>query len=75
MTTVSNPDARGIQSLIKALNLLLAGLDLMKQGFAVFDEELRLVICNPRFSQVRGYPQELCELGTPLDLPRGYEAV
>ena len=74
MTTVSNPDARGIQSLIKALNLLLAGLDLMKQGFAVFDEELRLVTCNPKFSQVRGYPQELCEPGTPLEALLRYNA-
>ena len=74
MTTVSNPDARGIQSLIKALNLLLAGLDLMKQGFAVFDEELRLVTCNPKFSQVRGYPQELCEPGTPLEALFRYNA-
>ncbi len=45
------------------LDLLLAGLDVMDQGFAVLDSELKLVACNPRFSEVRGYPPELCVPG------------
>ena len=57
---------RGIQSLVDELDLLLAGLDVMNQGFAVLNQDLRLVACNPRFSEVRGYPLELCVPGTHM---------
>jgi hypothetical protein len=57
---------RGIQSLVDELDLLLAGLDVMDQGFAVLNQDLRLVACNPRFSEVRGYPPELCVPGTHM---------
>ena len=65
-TRPSTPEPRGIQALVDDLDLLLAGLDVMNQGFAVLNSELRLVACNPQFPQVRGYPPELCVPGTHM---------
>jgi PAS domain S-box-containing protein len=45
---------------------LLAGLDLLSVGVGVFDRDLRLVGCNARFSELRGYPAALCRRGTPI---------
>ena len=42
---------------------LAAGLDEMTAGFAVFDDELRLLFCNARYSLIRGYPIALCKPG------------
>ncbi len=42
---------------------LAAGLDEMTAGFAVFDDELRLLFCNARYSLIRGYPVALCKPG------------
>ena len=56
----------GTGAVANALSLLLSGLDVMKQGFAVFDRELNLVACNPQFSKVRGYPPELCQPGVHI---------
>ena len=47
--------------------LLLSGLEIMEQGFAVFDSNLELVACNARFGEVRGYPSQLCQPGTPIE--------
>ena len=38
----------------------------MNQGFAILNDELKLVACNPQFSKVRGYPSELCVPGTHM---------
>ena len=46
--------------------MLLAGLDKIDVGFAVFDDRLRLLFCNARYRQIRGYPDELCQPGTSL---------
>ena len=46
--------------------LLLAALDLLSEGVGIFDRDLRLIACNARFSELRGYPKELCQLGTPI---------
>ena len=35
---------------------LAAGLDEISAGFAVFDENLKLVFCNARYPLIRGYP-------------------
>jgi adenylate cyclase len=43
-----------------------AGLDLLDQGIAIFDRDLRLTYCNRHFGQLRTYPPELCRPGTPL---------
>jgi PAS domain S-box-containing protein len=45
---------------------LSAGLDKINAGFAVFDENLRLVFCNSRYPLIRGYPIELCTPGVTL---------
>jgi C4-dicarboxylate-specific signal transduction histidine kinase/CheY-like chemotaxis protein len=45
----------------------LAALDLLGQGFAVFDRDLRLVVCNARFGLLRAIPEDLCRKGAPLE--------
>src|SRR5215210_4404895 len=45
---------------------LSAALDEISAGLAVFDENLRLVFCNSRYSLIRGYPIELCRPGVTL---------
>lgn len=44
----------------------LAALDLLGQGFAVFDRDLRLVACNAQFARLRAIPETLCTTGTAL---------
>ncbi len=38
----------------------------MSQGLCLFDAGQRLVICNERFREIYGYPEELVRPGTPL---------
>jgi PAS domain-containing protein len=45
---------------------LAAGLDEISAGFAVFDENLKLVFCNSRYPLIRGYPAALCKPGVEL---------
>lgn len=45
---------------------LAAGLDKISAGFAVFDENLKLVFCNSRYPLIRGYPAALCKPGVEL---------
>jgi C4-dicarboxylate-specific signal transduction histidine kinase len=50
-----------------AASAWLPALDLLGQGFAVFDTDLRLVVCNARFGILRAVPPSLCRPGTPLE--------
>jgi PAS domain S-box-containing protein len=45
---------------------LAAGLDEISAGFAIFDDNLRLVFCNARYPLIRGYPTGLCRPGIEL---------
>ena len=48
-------------------NLLVSALDRLDVGIGVFDASQKLVACNAPFGALRGYPPELCELGTALE--------
>jgi signal transduction histidine kinase/CheY-like chemotaxis protein len=50
-----------------AANGWLSALDLLGQGFAVFDAGLRLVACNARFGALRAVPAALCRPGAALE--------
>ena len=41
-------------------------IDAVSFGFGVFDEDLKLVICNKAFRTLRGYPPALCEPNTEI---------
>lgn len=43
-----------------------AALSNISQGLCLFDAEQRLVICNARFREIYGYPEQLVRPGTPL---------
>lgn len=45
--------------------LLLAGLDLIDQGFTLFDCDLKLVAGNRTFAKLLDFPEALLQLGTP----------
>jgi adenylate cyclase len=47
--------------------LLRLGLDALSFGFAVFDQDLKLVACNRAFRDLRGYPTALCQPGTEIE--------
>ena len=38
----------------------------MHEGFGVFDHDLRMMLCNQRFIEIRNYPSELCVPGVRL---------
>ncbi len=48
-------------------DLLLAGLDLLDQGLAVFDSGPRLVAWNKAFLALLELPEELVRVGTPFE--------
>lgn len=49
------------------MNPLIAnGLDQLREGFGVFDSDLRLVSCNRPYRELRDYPAELCKPGVLL---------
>ena len=49
-----------------AVDSIAAALDLLGEGFAVFDRSLVLVQCNAPFRELRGYPEALCRPGVPI---------
>jgi len=58
--------ARQIQRKFRAENLRFeAALDNMSQGLAMFDGQRRLIVCNRRYAEIYGLPQELTQPGTP----------
>jgi class 3 adenylate cyclase/PAS domain-containing protein len=46
--------------------LIDEGLDALNLGFAIFDQNLKLVANNRSFSELRGYPVELLQPGTDI---------
>jgi signal transduction histidine kinase/CheY-like chemotaxis protein len=70
--TPMDPAAAAAATLVDLLEerrrfaLLQAGLDLIDQGFAVMDSDLRLVAANHALFKLFGYPAELSRVGTPL---------
>jgi PAS domain S-box-containing protein len=62
----AGPSGDAARSAAAKSGLLLAALDLLSEGVGVFDRDLRLVGCNARFSELRGYPAALCRRGTPI---------
>jgi nitrogen fixation negative regulator NifL len=47
--------------------ILRATLDNMTDGICLFDEELRMRICNQRFVEIMQFPPEIVREGTPLE--------
>ncbi|MGQ0652453.1 MAG: PAS-domain containing protein [Betaproteobacteria bacterium] len=56
------------------LELLLAGLDLIDQGFTLFDSDLHLVAWNRVFFEMLEFPFELARKGTPFEAFMRYNA-
>ena len=45
---------------------IVTALDELHEGFAIFDRELRLTLCNQSFSLLTGLPQEMCRPSASL---------
>jgi PAS domain S-box-containing protein len=56
------------------LLMLQAGLDLIAQGFTLFDRDLKLVRCNRTFITMLGFPESLMQIGTPFEAFMRYNA-
>ena len=57
----------GVPSRHDAGGLLKSGLDLLEDGFAVFDRALRLVARNAPFCTLSGLPDDVCRPGVALE--------
>ena len=51
---------------LTAEDILVAGLDALGEGFALFDSARAFVCCNRPFVTLTGYPVGLCQPGEPL---------
>ena len=58
-----------------AAALLESGLDLLPDGFAIFNRELSLVARNAPFGTLCGYPDDLCEPGVTLETLLRHDAL
>ncbi|WP_068302551.1 PAS-domain containing protein [Pararhodobacter sp. CCB-MM2] len=47
--------------------LTRAGLNLIQQALSIFDSDLRLAVCNPRYQQMFGLPDALVEPGASFE--------
>ena len=65
--TSSTGDNFGAAGAAQHSELLRAGLDLLDQGIAVFDADLRLVAWNRSFLELLGFPEELARPGAPFE--------
>lgn len=52
---------------LRRYDLLLAGLDLLDQGLAVFDSVPRLVAWNKAFRRLLDFPEAMVKVGTPFE--------
>jgi signal transduction histidine kinase len=69
MTSIDkeNPDQKTIDSdATLRLALLELVVDSIDQGFSVWDDDDRLIVCNRQFMEIWGYPEKLSLPGTPM---------
>jgi diguanylate cyclase (GGDEF)-like protein len=66
--------ATGEEALRQSKALLDDILEYMDQGITVVDDDLRMVASNRRFRELLGFPEWLCEPGTPLEAFVRYNA-
>jgi signal transduction histidine kinase/CheY-like chemotaxis protein len=70
--TPMHPAAAAVATLVDLLEerrhvaLLQAALDLIDQGIAVMDSDLKLVAANRALFKIFGFPPEMSRVGTPL---------
>jgi len=50
------------------------GLDQLKEGIGIFDQNLKLVYCNKLFKELRKYPDNICVVGKKLETLLRYNA-
>ena len=57
---------RAQTALARERELLVTVLGSIHQGLVAYDRDLRLIICNRRFKEIRDVPEELTRPGTPF---------
>ncbi len=67
LDTVAELVGEATQALRFNQRVMEAALENMSQGISVVDAELRLVAWNRRYAELFGYPDELLQVGTPID--------
>ncbi|MDP1692037.1 MAG: EAL domain-containing protein [Burkholderiaceae bacterium] len=68
-TAAQSPEAAatGEEALRQSKALLDDILEHMDQGISVVDNDLRAVVANRRFRELLGFPESLCNPGTPME--------
>ncbi|NTV10048.1 MAG: PAS domain-containing protein, partial [Zoogloea sp.] len=61
------PAASPTPAQLRRYDLLLAGLDLLDQGIAVFDATPQLVTWNKAFLRLLDFPEQMVRVGTPFE--------
>jgi diguanylate cyclase (GGDEF)-like protein/PAS domain S-box-containing protein len=60
-------EMKEIQTRLSEQNMKLdAALSHMSQGLVMFDDQQKLVMCNEKYAEMYGLPENLCAPGTPL---------
>lgn len=73
-TTASDMVEQAVGDRFPHFEVLQAGLDLLDQGFTVFDRELRLVAWNRAFLRLLNFPDALVRPGAPFESFLRYNA-
>jgi signal transduction histidine kinase len=71
---MQSPDDLHVVPDLRRYRLLQAGLDLLDQGFTVFDADLGLVAWNRAFFQLLDFPESLVFVGAPFESFMRYNA-
>ena len=67
MPTVSEPFTNPLDDRVRRYESLQAALDLIDQGFTLFDSDLRMLAWNKTFMRLLGFPPHMGYVGAPFE--------
>lgn len=67
MPTVSEPFTNPLDERVGRYESLQAALDLIDQGFTLFDSDLRMLAWNKTFLRLLGFPPQMSYVGAPFE--------
>ena len=67
MPTVSEPFTNPLDDRVRRYESLQAALDLIDQGFTLFDSDLRILAWNKTFMRLLGFPPHMGYVGAPFE--------
>ena len=67
MPTVNEPFTNPLDDRVRRYESLQAALDLIDQGFTLFDSDLRMLAWNKTFLRLLGFPPQMGYVGAPFE--------